>query len=94
MLVGLIFAGLPLGSIPDGHTLIDFIDRLLVPATQRHSSSQPSGDSARHHASCSAWLVWLKAGPGILAYRDRHRRLRILFCPFVSFIAVMMRLTS
>jgi TRAP-type C4-dicarboxylate transport system permease small subunit len=92
MLLVLIFAGLPLVSFADEHALMDFIDRLLGPRAQR-------GLQAAVQALCAAsmlglaWLIWLKA-ERISAYRDATDVLRILYGPFVYFMAVMIALTG
>ena len=86
MLLVLIFAGLPLVSFADEHAVMDFIDRVLGPRAQR---------ALRHAVQvlCAAfmfwlaWLVWLKADR-IWAYRDATDVLRILYGPFVYFMAV------
>jgi TRAP-type C4-dicarboxylate transport system permease small subunit len=92
MLLVLIFAGLPLVSFADEHALMDFIDRLLGPRAQR-------GLQAAVQALCAAsmlglaWLIWLKA-ERISAYRDATDVLRILYGPFVYFMAAMIALTG
>jgi TRAP-type C4-dicarboxylate transport system permease small subunit len=86
MLVVLIFAGLPLVSYADEHAAMDFIDRLLPRKGQRALL-------AAVHVICAAvlfmlaWLVWLKADK-IWAYRDATDVLRILYGPFVYFMAI------
>jgi TRAP-type C4-dicarboxylate transport system permease small subunit len=91
LLLVLIFAGLPLVSHADEHVTMDFIDRLL----------------GRHRAfwgrvvqvACAAimflltWLVWLKA-TRISAYGDATDVLRILYGPFVYFMAAMIALAG
>jgi len=92
MLVVLIFAGLPLVSYADEHAAMDFIDRLLSPRGQRVLL-------AAVHVICAAvlfllaWLVWLKADK-IWAYRDATDVLRILYGPFVYFMAIAIGLTG
>ena len=92
MLVVLIFAGLPLVSYANEHAVMDFIDRLLPPKGQRALI-------AFVHLVCAAvlvllaWLVWLKADK-IWAYRDATDVLRILYGPFVYFMALMIALTA
>src|SRR5262249_40126412 len=92
MLVVLIFAGLPLVSYGDGHALMDFIDRLLVPAARRALERSV-------HVVCAeimfllTWLIWLKADR-IWGYRDATDVLRIPYGPFVYFMAVMIGLTG
>jgi len=92
MLVVLIFAGLPLVSYADEHALMDFVDRLLRARTRRLLEGLV-------HLVCAAvmlllaWLVWLKADR-IWAYRDATDVLRVVYGPFVYFMAVMLGLTS
>jgi TRAP-type C4-dicarboxylate transport system permease small subunit len=92
MLLVLIFAGLPLVSFADEHALMDFVDRLLGPRSQRLLEGAVQ-------AACAAvmfvlaWLVWLKADR-IWAYRDATDVLRIVYGPFVYFMAVMIGLTG
>ncbi|HEV8142546.1 MAG TPA: TRAP transporter small permease [Methylomirabilota bacterium] len=92
MLVVLIFAGLPLVSYADEHAVMDFIDRLLSPKARR--ALRDAVD-----VTCAAmlflltWLVWLKADR-IWAYRDATDVLRILYGPFVYFMAVTIGLTG
>ena len=92
MLVVLIFAGLPLVSYADEHVTMDFIDRML--------GGRARGLLERAvHAACAAimllltWLVWLKADR-IWAYRDATDVLRIVYGPFVYFMAVMIGLAG
>lgn len=92
MLLVLIFAGLPLVSHADEHVTMDFIDRLL-------------GGRARFwlnrsvHAIVAAlmffmtWQVWIKA-VRISGYGDATDVLRILYGPFVYFMAAMIALTG
>ena len=92
MLLVLIFAGLPLVSYADEHATMDFIDRVLNPRGQRALQ-------AIVHVVCAAimfllaWLIWLKADR-IWAYRDATDVLRIVYGPFVYFMAVMIGLTG
>ena len=92
MLVALIFAGLPLVSWADEHALMDFIDRLLGARAQRLLVRAVQ-------AACAAvmfllvWLIWLKADR-IWAYRDATDVLRIVYGPFVYFMAVMIGLAG
>ena len=91
-LLVLIFAGLPLVSYADEHAVMDFIDRLLSARAQRLLQRAVQ-------ALCAAvmflltWLVWLKADR-IWAYRDATDVLRIVYGPFVYFMAVMIGLTG
>ncbi len=92
MLVVLIFAGLPLVSWADEHALMDFIDRLLGARAQRLLVRAVQ-------AACAAvmflltWLIWLKADR-ISAYRDATDVLRVVYGPFVYFMAVMLGLAG
>jgi TRAP-type C4-dicarboxylate transport system permease small subunit len=92
MLLVLIFAGLPLVSYADEHALMDFIDRLLSPRGRRLLEGAVQ-------ALCAAvmflltWLVWRKADR-IWAYRDATDVLRIVYGPFVYFMAVTIGLTG
>ena len=91
-LLVLIFAGLPLVSHADEHVTMDFIDRLLGPGARL--ALQRAID-----AVCAAifffgaWLVWLKADR-IWEYRDATDVLRIVYGPFVYFMALMIGLTG
>ena len=92
MLVVLIFAGLPLVSFSDEHAVMDFIDRLLGPRGQR------ALQRAIHVVNAAfmfllTWLMWLKADR-IWAYRDATDVLRILYGPFVYFMAVALGLAG
>jgi TRAP-type transport system small permease protein len=92
MLLVLIFAGLPLVSFTDEHALMDFVDRLLSPRGQLVLERSVQ-------ALCAAtmfvltWLIWRKADR-IWAYRDSTDVLRILYGPFVYFMAAMIGLTA
>jgi len=92
LLLVLIFAGLPLVTYADEHALMDFIDRLL--------GSRGTAVLERVvQAVCAAimfllaWLVWLKADR-IWAYRDATDVLRILYGPFVYFMALALALAG
>ena len=92
MLLVLIFAGLPLVSFGDEHAVMDFVDRLLSgPALRRL-------ERVVHAASAAflvllAWLTWLKADR-IWAYRDATDVLRIVYGPFVYFMAATLGLAG
>jgi TRAP-type C4-dicarboxylate transport system permease small subunit len=92
MLVVLIFAGLPLVSYADEHVTMDFIDRLLG---ARGAARLRRGTHVISAAIMGllVWLVWLKADR-IWAYRDATDVLRIVYGPFVYFMAVMIGLTG
>ena len=92
LLLVLIFAGLPLVSFTDEHAVMDFIDRLLGSRAQRRLQQLV-------HVACAAfmgllaWLTWLKADR-IWAYRDATDVLRILYGPFVYFMALTLALAG
>jgi TRAP-type C4-dicarboxylate transport system permease small subunit len=92
LLLVLIFAGLPLVTYADEHALMDFIDRPLGPRGTRWLERAVQ-------VLCTAvmfllaWLVWLKADR-IWAYRDATDVLRILYGPFVYFMAITIGLTG
>lgn len=92
MLLVLIFAGLPLVSHADEHVTMDFIDRLV-------SERARSALERLVHGVCAAtmfllaWLIWLKAGK-ISAYGDATDVLRLVYGPFVYFMAAMIGLTG
>jgi len=92
LLLVLIFAGLPLVTHADEHALMDFVDRLLSP---RGTAWLQRGVQALCAAVMFllAWLVWLKADR-IWAYRDATDVLRIVYGPFVYFMAVAIGLTG
>ena len=92
MLLVLIFAGLPLVSWADEHVTMDFIDRLIGPRARRRLEHGVHVVSAAIFAWL-AWLVWLKADR-IWAYRDATDVLRIVYGPFVYFMAVMIGLAG
>ena len=86
LLLVLIFAGLPLVTYADEHALMDFIDRLLG---RRGTAALERAVQALCAAVMFllAWLVWLKADR-IWGYRDATDVLRILYGPFVYFMAL------
>jgi TRAP-type C4-dicarboxylate transport system permease small subunit len=86
MLLVLIFAGLPIVSYGDEHAVMDFIDRLLGPRGQRRIERAVQVVNAAFMLLL-AWLVWGKADR-IWAYRDATDVLRIVYGPFVYFMAV------
>jgi TRAP-type C4-dicarboxylate transport system permease small subunit len=92
LLLVLIFAGLPLVSYADEHVTMDFIDRLVGRGARARL------ERAVHVVTTAlmlllAWLVWLKADR-IWGYRDATDVLRIVYGPFVYFMAVMIGLTG
>jgi len=92
MLLVLIFAGLPLVSFSDEHAVMDFIDRVLGPRAQRLLQRAVQAVNAAF-MFLLAWLTWLKADR-IWAYRDATDVLRIVYGPFVYFMAVTLGLAG
>ena len=92
MLVVLIFAGLPLVSFSDEHAVMDFIDRVLGPRGQRALERAVQATSAAF-MFLMAWLTWLKADR-IWAYRDATDVLRVVYGPFVYFMAATLALAG
>ena len=92
LLLVLIFAGLPLVSFGNEHALMDFIDRLLGRRGQRLLEGAVDLLGAAFMFGL-AWLIWLKADR-IWAYRDATDVLRIVYGPFVYFMAVTIGLTG
>ena len=92
MLLVLIFAGLPLVSFSDEHAVMDFIDRLLGSRGQRWLERLVQAACAAF-MFLLAWLVWRKADR-IWAYRDSTDVLRIVYGPFVYFMAITLGLAG
>jgi TRAP-type transport system small permease protein len=92
MLVVLIFAGLPLVSFTDEHAVMDFIDRLLGPSGRYLLGRLVQAANAAF-MFLLAWLTWLKADR-IWAYRDATDVLRIVYGPFVYFMAAALGLAG
>jgi TRAP-type C4-dicarboxylate transport system permease small subunit len=92
LLLVLIFAGLPLVSFTDEHAVMDFVDRLLGSRGQRALIGAVQALSAAF-MFLLAWLTWLKADR-IWAYRDATDVLRIVYGPFVYFMAVTLGLAG
>jgi TRAP-type C4-dicarboxylate transport system permease small subunit len=92
MLVVLIFAGLPLVSYSDEHAVMDFIDRLLGPAGKR-ALWRAVQVACAAFMGLLGWLTWLKADR-VWAYRDATDVLRIVYGPFVYFMAIMITLAG
>jgi TRAP-type transport system small permease protein len=92
MLVVLIFAGLPLVSFADEHAVMDFIDRLLGPRAQRGLERVLQLANAVFMFLLTG-LMWTKANR-IWAYRDATDVLRIVYGPFVYFMAVTLALAG
>ena len=92
MLVVLIFAGLPLVSFADEHAVMDFADHLLGPRGQRALQRAVHVVNAAFMGLLT-WLMWLKADR-IWGYRDATDVLRILYGPFVYFMALTLALAG
>ena len=91
LLLVLIFGGLPLVSHADEHVTMDFIDKLLGRGRDLWQRAV--------QVVCAAimflltWLVWIKANR-ISAYGDATDVLRIVYGPFVYFMALMIALAG
>jgi TRAP-type C4-dicarboxylate transport system permease small subunit len=92
LLLVLIFAGLPLVSFTNEHAVMDFIDRVLGRRALRGLQGGVELASALLMFGL-AWLVWGKADR-IWAYRDATDVLRILYGPFVYFMALALALAG
>ena len=92
LLLVLIFAGLPLVSFTSEHAVMDFIDRVLGRQALRRLQGGVELVSALL-MFVLAWLVWGKADR-IWAYRDATDVLRILYGPFVYFMALALALAG
>ena len=92
MLLVLIFAGLPLVSFSDEHAVMDFIDRLFGGRGQDRLQRLVQLVNAAFMFLLT-WLVWRKADR-IWAYRDTTDVLRIVYGPFVYFMAVTLALAG
>jgi TRAP-type C4-dicarboxylate transport system permease small subunit len=92
LLLVLIFAGLPLVSLAEEHAVMDFVDRVLGPRARRMLVRAVEGVSAAFMCLL-AWLTWLKADR-IWAYRDATDVLRIVYGPFVYFMALTLALAA
>ena len=92
LLLVLIFAGLPLVSFTNEHAVMDFIDRLLGRRSLRGLQGLVELASALLMFGL-AWLTWRKADR-IWAYRDATDVLRIVYGPFVYFMALALALAG
>lgn len=92
MLLVLIFAGLPLVSYADEHAVMDFVDRLFHARGRRWHLVVVNLVCASM-LFLLGWLVLLKADR-IMAYRDATDVLRILYGPFVYFMAATIGLSG
>ena len=91
-LLVLIFAGLPLVSFSDEHAVMDFIDRLFGRRGQDRLQRLVQLVNAAFMFLLT-WLVWRKADR-IWAYRDTTDVLRIVYGPFVYFMALTLALAG
>ena len=91
LLLVLIFGGLPLVSHADEHVTMDLIDRLLGRGRELWQRVIQAVSAAVMFLL--AWLVWLKADR-ISSYGDATDVLRIVYGPFVYFMAVMIGLAG
>ena len=92
LLLVLIFAGLPLVSHADEHVTMDFIDRWLEPRG-RARLNRVINLSVAALMFFMAWQVWIRAGR-VSSYGDATDVLRILYGPFVYFMAAMVALAG
>ena len=92
MLLVLIFAGLPLVSFSDEHAVMDFIDRLFGRRGQDRLQRLVQLLNAAFMFLLT-WLAWRKADR-IWAYRDTTDVLRIVYGPFVYFMAITLGLAG
>jgi TRAP-type C4-dicarboxylate transport system permease small subunit len=92
MLLVLIFAGLPLVSFTDEHAVMDFVDRVLSRRGLALMQRLVQAVSAAF-MFLLGWLTWLKADR-IWAYRDSTDVLRIVYGPFVYFMALTLFLAG
>ena len=92
LLLVLIFAGLPLVSFTNEHAVMDFIDRVLGRRALRGLQGAVELVSALLMLGL-AWLVWGRADR-IWAYRDATDVLRVLYGPFVYFMALALALAG
>jgi TRAP-type transport system small permease protein len=92
LLLVLIFGGLPLVSHADEHVTMDFIDGLLS-ARGRELWQRGVQVVSAALMFLLTWLVWIK-GNRISAYGDATDVLRIVYGPFVYFMALMIALAG
>lgn len=92
LLLVLIFAGLPLVSFTNEHAVMDFIDRAVGRRALRVLQGGVELVSAVLMSGL-AWLMWGKADR-IWAYRDATDVLRVLYGPFVYFMALALALAG
>jgi TRAP-type transport system small permease protein len=91
LLLVLIFGGLPLVSHADEHVTMDLVDRLL--GRYRGLWQRAVQVLCAAVMFLLTWLVWIKANR-ISAYGDATDVLRIVYGPFVYFMALMIALAG
>jgi TRAP-type C4-dicarboxylate transport system permease small subunit len=92
LLLVLIFAGLPLVSHADEHVTMDFIDRWLAPSG-RGLLRRVIDFIVAALMFFMAWQVWIRAAR-VSSYGDATDVLRIVYGPFVYFMAAMIALAG
>ncbi len=92
LLLVLIFAGLPLVSHADEHVTMDFVDRMLRDRARRWLNRSVDLIVAALMFFMT-WQVLIKAAR-ISSYGDSTDVLRILYGPFVYFMAAMIALAG
>jgi TRAP-type C4-dicarboxylate transport system permease small subunit len=92
LLLVLIFAGLPLVSLAGEHAVMDFVDRVLSRRARQTLVRAVEAVSAAFMGLLAS-LTWLKADR-IWAYRDATDVLRIVYGPFVYFMALTLALAA
>jgi TRAP-type C4-dicarboxylate transport system permease small subunit len=92
LLLVLIFAGLPLVSHADEHVTMDFIDQVLK-GRARLLLRRVVHALVAAIMGFMAWQILIKAGR-ISSYGDATDVLRIVYGPFVYFMALMMALSA
>jgi len=92
LLLVLIFAGLPLVSHADEHVTMDFVDRWLT-APRRRVLNRLIDLVVAALMFFMTWQVWIRAGR-VSSYGDATDVLRIVYGPFVYFMAAMIALAG
>jgi TRAP-type transport system small permease protein len=92
LLLVLIFAGLPLVSHADEHVTMDFVDRWLGPAARR-TLYRLIDFVVAALMFFMAWQVSIRAAR-VSSYGDATDVLRIVYGPFVYFMAAMIALAG
>jgi TRAP-type transport system small permease protein len=92
LMVGVIFAGLPLVSMQGEHVVFDSLDRFLPPWLLRLQRVLVEGLSMAALLGV-AWLMWVKAGQ-LMEYGDTTAQLRWPLGPFVYAMSVLCAITG